>query len=562
MITFLRELLLSLLFVVIIMAFILTYKTIYSYAKKCCNTMKNNENFEQSKPQSSNFFNSIIDQFSQYNSDLITRIKTINKHEYTRNMAINLCSIIIIIATFSLLCYTSNGGYDLLVSLALPLLIVSMIIMAFTELYQSDWLLSFLAIILILFGVALQVMLNVSETNGTNRSTIQLVIFATVGLLLAVLAIPVFNFLISRKTIAVYLTIFASILFYIILLLFGSKSSGTTAWITIAGQSFQITEITKLLGFITFAIMFSSEKVSPKKRLLSATIVLMIHAFFLFLISELGTLMMLIIVYVLLGIFYLPSLKIMIKYITVLLLIASIASGIGYACYKSVYAQPDEATEQTTSYVQTINEGQEQNPQKHNKFVVKAANVFNKLRLRIVLVVNPDSVDIYNEGFQANAANKALAMASLMGSEYEQYVPVIESDYIFLFVLMKLGVFGGISVILIMVAMFVLFILKNYLKNTRVCEGALSFAFMSSLIVQALLTTASAIGCFPTVGLPFPFLSLGGSATIMNYIMLIYIIYSGRKNATTTASSNTHNSNNNIGGEICRPKISRISQDQ
>lgn len=560
MITFLRELLLLLLFVVIIMAFILTYKTIYSYAKKCCNTIKNNENSEQIKPQSSNFFKSIIDQFSQYNSDLTIRIKTINKHEYGRNMAIYLCSIIIIIATFSLLCYTSNGGYDLLISLALPLLIVSILIMAYTELYQSNWLISFLAIILILFGVALQVMLNVSTTNGTNRSTVQLVIFATVGLLLAILAVPVFNFLISHKTIAVYLTVFASILFYIVLLLFGSKTSGTTAWIKIAGQSFQLTEITKILGFITFAIMFSAENESPKKRLLSATIVLMIHAFFLFLISELGTLMILIIVYILLGLFYLPSLKILLKYIIVLSLIAAIASGIGYACYKTVYSPSDDTTVQT-SYTVAVDESHEENQQEHNKFVVKAANVFNKLRLRVVLVVNPDSVDIYNEGFQANAANKALAMASLMGSEYEQYVPVIESDYIFLFVLMKLGVFGGISVILIMVAMFILFILKNYLKNTRSGEGALSLAFMSSLVVQALLTTASAIGCFPTVGLPFPFLSLGGSATIINYIMLIYIIYSGREKAINTVSSNTHNSNNNNGGEICRPKISRTPQE-
>lgn len=556
MVTFMHQLLITMFFILIAVSFVITYKKTYSYINKNCSITADNTTTSQNGLNKNNFITSIKEHFSQYKTNCGIRKKTIDKTEYSRNMVIYFCCIVIVIIALSFFCSTTTGGYDLLYSLALPFLIISMVIMAFNDLYKSNWLFSFLAVVLILLGVALQVMLNLSAANATNRPIIQLAIFAALGLLFAFLAIPILTYLVSHKTIAIYFSVIASILFYVILILFGSKTSGTTAWIKIAGQSFQLTEITKILGFVTFASMFTAESVSPKKRLLSATVVLLVHAAFLFLISELGTLLILAIVYVLLGLVYLPSVKIMLKYILVLTLISAIASGIGYACYKTVYTTAYDTTVISSS-IENTEENQETDTQPHNKLVIKAADIFNKLRLRVVLVIDPESVDAYDEGYQANAAINALAMSGWLGSEYEQCVPVIESDYIFLFILMKLGVVWGIGVILIIVFMFVLFIFNNYLKNRNVGESAISFAFMSSLVIQAILTTASAIGCFPTVGLPFPFLSLGGSATLINYVMLIFIIFTGQEKVTDqslelTANPTSDENSRNKGEIICR----------
>ena len=119
---------------------------------------------------------------------------------------------------------------------------------------------------------------------------------------------------------------------------------------------------------------------------------------------------------------------------------------------------------------------------------------------------------------------------------YEQNVPVIESDYIFLYVLMKIGVIGAFIVLAMLIAMMMETTIR-VASGGKVTEMAAAIGFICCIVVQSIITAASSAGLIPTVGLTFAFLSDGGSATVMNYIMTYFIIYSMRRQLPGSADA-------------------------
>ena len=168
----------------------------------------------------------------------------------------------------------------------------------------------------------------------------------------------------------------------------------------------------------------------------------------------------------------------------------------------------------------------------------KAAGIFYKIRTRFILVLDPGSLDEYGEGYQAKMARKAMLVTGWLGTSeaYEQNVPVIESDYIFLYVLMKIGVIGAFIVLAMLIAMMMETTIR-VASGGKVTEMAAAIGFICCIVVQSIITAASSAGLIPTVGLTFAFLSDGGSATVMNYIMTYFIIYSMRRQLPGSADA-------------------------
>jgi cell division protein FtsW (lipid II flippase) len=87
-----------------------------------------------------------------------------------------------------------------------------------------------------------------------------------------------------------------------------------------------------------------------------------------------------------------------------------------------------------------------------------------------------------------------------------------------------MGVVFGILVLLILLNMLVTGAV-GCLRNTNSGEAAVGLAFLFGIVVQSVIAAASATGYFITIGLPFAFLAEGGTATLTNYTMAVFILY-------------------------------------
>ena len=86
----------------------------------------------------------------------------------------------------------------------------------------------------------------------------------------------------------------------------------------------------------------------------------------------------------------------------------------------------------------------------------------------------------------------------------------------------------------------------------KAAETAAAIGFICCIVVQSIITAASSAGLIPTVGLTFAFLSDGGSATVMNYIMTYFIIYAMRRQLPESAAARRYGPADHQGQESGR----------
>ena len=487
--------------------------------------------------------------FSVYGRDVSLRSKTFISKQNIRGLIVDLLAVVVIGLVVSLLCSLKSGGMDLFLSVMLPFVAIGLCQFFIASFYESSIPYTTLTVILIFLGAALQIMLMlpVEDPSGAFR----LAIYAGVGTVAGLIGIPVLHYIVNymNKRLAALLTLGLAVLLYLVLLIAAPNISGTRAWLIIGSVSLQLTEVTKVLAVISFACIYSDEDASPLYRLIYAVAALAVHGVALVVINELGTLVVISIIFVVLGMAFLPSAKGLIAVMLVGLLCVAAMVGFSWKCYQIYYGEPEEtetvtaaqtaeteaAGEAEAGLAVTPTEVTEAPTEKehgvlYEKVVGKAANIFYKIRTRFLLVLDPDSMDENNEGYQAKMARKAMLITGWLGSaeEYEQNVPVIESDYIFLYVLMKIGIVGAFIVLAMMIALMMETVIR-VAAGGHIAESATAIGFICCIVVQSIITAASSAGLIPTVGLTFAFLSDGGSATVMNYIMTYFIIFAMRR---------------------------------
>ena len=479
--------------------------------------------------------------FSDFGSDIAVRSRTAVSGQNIRGLIVNCLAVVLIALVVSLLCSLKEGGMDLYLSVMLPFIVICLFQFAVTTLYDSSVPYTVLTVILIFLGASLQIMLllPVEDSSGAFK----LAIFAGIGTVAGLIGVPLLYYICNymNKRFAAVLMLCVAALLYLVLLVAAPNISGTRAWLVIGSVSFQLTEVTKVLAVITFACIFTDDSITPFRRLIYAVAALGVHGVGLVLVNELGTLVVISIIFIVLGAAFLPSAKGLLAVVLAGALCVAAMIGFSWKCYQIYYETPAETAvvESTddSAEVAAVTPTQEETVQAqkphgilYEKVVGKAANIFYKIRTRFMLVIDPDSIDEYGEGYQAKMARKAMLVTGWLGTsdEYEQNVPVIESDYIFLYVLMKIGVIGAFIVLAMMIAMMMETVIRVSLGG-RVTESATAIGFICCIVVQSVITAASSAGLIPTVGLTFAFLSDGGSATVMNYIMTYFIIFAMRK---------------------------------
>lgn len=469
---------------------------------------------------------------------LCEMLRELKKPEVIYWIVFDSLAVIVVSAILALFTSSTNGGLDIYMSTFLPVIGVLIVMFIFTEAVHGSRFIALISSILILTGIALQGLLVLSEENP---SASQLVFFAVVSMALAICSCFVLRLMttvFSRKW--MYLLLNAAVIgLYLVLLVFGKSIHGTRAWLIVGGFSFQLTELTKVATLVIFGLVFTDERISSPQRLWRALISLAINGVLLLLVNELGTLVILGIAFFLMGLMYLGDIRKLLAVVGILVVFAAAILGVCFLCQQITTAQPAALTEPTAATAtveetvpettsETVPVNQEQAEEQHESLLTRLLNlgakVWRKFSLRLNLFLHPEEADPLDEGYQWNKSMNALSLSELLGSAYEVDIPVVESDYIYTFLVLKLGVFYSILVLAMMLGLLSSGFQAS-LSNPCMGEGAVGVAFTIGLVIQSLIAAASATGCFITIGLPFSFLSDGGTASVTNYLMTIFIIY-------------------------------------
>ena len=140
-------------------------------------------------------------------------------------------------------------------------------------------------------------------------------------------------------------------------------------------------------------------------------------------------------------------------------------------------------------------------------------------RDRIITFLNPDS-DARGTGYQINQAKIAFGSGGIIGKGYlkgsqsqQSFLPEKQTDFIFTMMGEEFGFLGAIILLsLYSVIMILLFWTAKTCKNRfgqLVC-----FGFMLNFFIYYFINISMVLGLVPTVGVPLPLMSFGGSSLI------------------------------------------------
>jgi len=384
------------------------------------------------------------------------------------------------------------------------------------------------------------------------------------GAILAIIGIPFLNSFSHsfRSLVKVILLFTAAVVLYAMLFVFGVSHSGTKAWIGIAGHEFQLTEVTKLLALITFSEI-SVSGLSEKEKSLWFFCSYLLNAAALCAVNELGTLLIISIVYLLLRIVFSESRKAVLCELGVIALCAALALGFfriisvsntemtvsvveeeetedpffsdAYAMYDALRNPPaEEATQETVSQEEASTAAEvsqtESTPGFMTKLFSRMKLIYPKLKTRMKIYLNKtgdspsEQAQIDAVIGQVNSAKEALSYITLFGNGSTYVgVPVIRSDYIFLYLIIRFGIVGSLLAFASIFAILY-YGMRSVWRRREDPTHALVFAFATALAVQVIICTAVSLGIFPVVGIPWPFISEGGVSSAVCIFMSLYIV--------------------------------------
>lgn len=140
-------------------------------------------------------------------------------------------------------------------------------------------------------------------------------------------------------------------------------------------------------------------------------------------------------------------------------------------------------------------------------------------RERIITFLDPDH-DAKGAGYQINQAKIAFGSGGLIGKGYmngsqsqQSFLPEKQTDFIFTMLGEEFGFFGALTIIFIYtITIIILFWAAKTCRNRfgqLVC-----FGFMLNFFIYYFINIAMVLGMVPTVGVPLPLMSFGGSSLL------------------------------------------------
>ena len=143
-------------------------------------------------------------------------------------------------------------------------------------------------------------------------------------------------------------------------------------------------------------------------------------------------------------------------------------------------------------------------------------------RINVVLGLEKDLTGI---GYNANQSKLAFNSGGLFGQGFLKgtqtkgdFIPEQHSDYIFATIGEEWGFFGSLFVI----SLFIILLMRmteRTIKQTSLFYKIFSFSVITIIFFHFAINITMVIGLFPTVGIPLPYISYGGSS-LLSFMIL------------------------------------------
>lgn len=157
-------------------------------------------------------------------------------------------------------------------------------------------------------------------------------------------------------------------------------------------------------------------------------------------------------------------------------------------------------------------------------------NVLESHQKDRINVLFGDNVDMKNEGYNLNQSMIAIGSGSWFGKGFLEgtqtkggFVPEQHTDYIFTTVGEEWGFVGAIVVISLFVFLFLRIIYLAENQKTKFSR-VYGYCVATFLFMHFLVNISMLIRLFPTIGVPLPFFSYGGSSLFAFSILLFIFI--------------------------------------
>ena len=132
--------------------------------------------------------------------------------------------------------------------------------------------------------------------------------------------------------------------------------------------------------------------------------------------------------------------------------------------------------------------------------------------------------------YNLNESKKAISSGGLMGKGYLKgtrtmgnFVPAQHSDYIFSTVGEEWGFFGSVFIIFLYTMLILRILYLSEIQKNKFSR-VYGYSTASILFIHFLINIGMVLGLTPTIGIPLPFLSYGGSSLIAFTILLFVFL--------------------------------------
>jgi len=146
-------------------------------------------------------------------------------------------------------------------------------------------------------------------------------------------------------------------------------------------------------------------------------------------------------------------------------------------------------------------------------------------RFNIILGLETDTRGI---GYNINQSKIAIGSGGFSGKGYlngtqtkGDFVPQQHTDYIFSTVGEEWGLLGS-SFIILLFTILIFRVIYRAEKQSSTFRRMFSYAFASMLFIHFFINVGMTLGLVPTVGIPLPFISYGGSS-VMAFSLMLFI---------------------------------------
>ncbi|MDA3886932.1 MAG: rod shape-determining protein RodA [Candidatus Delongbacteria bacterium] len=385
--------------------------------------------------------------------------------------------------------------------------------------------------VVLLFSIGLLGIFSASKPTGEESLIFKQIVWFTTGIGLIILI----QFFSLR-----YLEVMSSV-FYVVLLLMliliyfiGSTKMGAQRWFNLGFFQFQPSEIGKFIMICALASYYSNGKIfwNNRKYLINGLLITFVPAILVFKQPDLGTSLVYIFLYVAIifsaGVPYYYLLNMF----AVLLFI--VAKGIGMQFFVTalivyglvLYKFSKNYTKAAIIWLICFFTG------------IGSTFIWDKLkpyqRMRILTFLDPEKFS-REGGWQVVQSKVAVSNGSFLGEGFLngsqvqlRFLPEGHTDFIFSVISEEFGLMG-VLILFSLLALFIYRLIKITMETHNKFLYLVSSGITALFIFQIILNIGITIGIMPVTGLPLPFLSYGGSALLVNMIMIGVIISINRE---------------------------------